>query len=77
MEIEKIQNEGQTTLKLKGRVDTVTSPKLQDMLAEVLSDSDEIELDFAGIDYVARVSSGKTVNVVTPHIFRSAVLPSK
>jgi len=53
MEIEKIQSGSNTTLNLKGRIDTVTSPKLQDALAEILSSSDEAELNFAGVDYVS------------------------
>ena len=53
MEIEKKQSEDVTTLSLTGRLDTVTSPKLQEALAEVLSLSDLTELDFAGIDYVS------------------------
>jgi len=53
MEIEKIQSGNNTLLNLKGRIDTVTSPKLQDALAEILSLSDEVELDFSGVDYVS------------------------
>jgi len=53
MEIEKTQNGNITALNLKGRIDTVTSPKLQDALAEVLSSADEVELDFGGVDYVS------------------------
>jgi len=53
MEIEKIHSENKTVLNLKGRIDTVTSPKLQDALAEILSLSDEVELNFGGVDYVS------------------------
>jgi len=53
MEIEKIQSGNKTTLNLNGRIDTVTSPKLQDALAEALSNTDEVELDFGGVDYVS------------------------
>ena len=53
MEIKKTQNENTTILSLKGRLDTVTSPKLQDALTDVLSDSDVTELDFSNIDYVS------------------------
>ena len=53
MEIEKTQNEGITILNLSGRLDTVTSPKLQDVLAEIIPDTAVVELDFAGIDYVS------------------------
>jgi len=53
MEIEKVQSGNKTSLNLKGRIDTVTSPKLQDELADVLSLSDEVELNFSGVDYVS------------------------
>ncbi|MCL2821389.1 MAG: STAS domain-containing protein [Oscillospiraceae bacterium] len=53
MDIIKSQNGADTALSLKGRLDTVTSPKLQDALTEVLSGSGDVELDFAGIDYVS------------------------
>jgi len=53
MEIIKSQNDDVIVLSLKGRLDTVTSPKLQDMLAEVLTQAEKIELDFADIDYVS------------------------
>jgi len=53
MEIIKTQNEKSAVLSLSGRLDTVTSPKLQDALTEVLSSSDKVELDFSGIDYVS------------------------
>ena len=53
MEIAKTQNGDITTLNLTGRLDTVTSPKLQDALAEIIPLAKVIELDFAGVDYVS------------------------
>ena len=53
MEIVKTQNENAVTLTLKGRLDTVTSPKLQDALAEAIPSFGEVELNFAEIDYVS------------------------
>ena len=53
MEIIKSQNGDSVALSLKGRLDTVTSPKLQEILAEVLAQSDDVELDFAEVDYVS------------------------
>lgn len=77
MEITKNKNENSIVLTLSGRLDTVTSPKLQDALAEDLSDSDEVVLDFSGIDYVSSAglrvllfgqkkahSSGKTMKLI-------------
>jgi len=53
MEIVKTQNEGTAILSLTGRLDTITSPKLQEALTEAIPLSDAIELDFSGIDYVS------------------------
>ena len=53
MDIERIQNGNTTVLNLTGRLDTVTSPKLQDALTEVLSLSELTELDFSEIDYIS------------------------
>ena len=49
MEITKIES----GLSLKGRLDTITSPKLQEALDEVVSSSETFELDFAEVDYVS------------------------
>ena len=40
-------------LSLKGRLDTVTAPKLHETLAEVISSRETFTLDFAGVDYVS------------------------
>jgi len=53
MEIVKTQNEDVTILNLTGRLDTVTSPKLQEVLAEIIPDAAVVKLDFAGVDYVS------------------------
>jgi len=53
MEIVKTQNEKATTLGLTGRLDTITSPKLQEALTEVIPLSEAIELDFTGVEYVS------------------------
>ena len=50
MEITKI-SEG--VLSLKGRLDTVTAPKLQEALTEIIPTAEKIELDFGGVDYVS------------------------
>ena len=83
MEIKKNQSGKSIILSLKGRLDTVTSPKLQDALAEVLTDFNDVELDFASIDYVSSAglrvllfgqkkshSSGKTMKLknVSPEV---------
>ena len=42
-------------LSLEGRLDTVTAPKLQEALSEVIvpTEKENIELDFAGVGYVS------------------------
>ena len=53
MEINKAQNGGTCVLTLNGRLDTITAPKLQEALAEVMPSCENIELDFAGVAYVS------------------------
>ncbi|MCL2033118.1 MAG: STAS domain-containing protein [Oscillospiraceae bacterium] len=53
MEIKKTITDYTGVLTLSGRLDTVTSPKLQEALAELMSSSDKIELDFSEIGYVS------------------------
>ena len=53
MEITKTQVGGTDVLVLKGRLDTVTAPKLEEALTEVMASANKIKLDFAGVDYVS------------------------
>ena len=53
MEIKKIQNGDTCVLTLSGRIDTITSPQLQESLMETVSSATSIELDFAQVDYVS------------------------
>ena len=53
MDIIQTQNDEVAILKLTGRLDTVTAPKLQDALTEVISKAVDLELDFAGVDYAS------------------------
>ena len=83
MEINVSKNENSAVFNLTGRLDTITSPKLQDALAEELANSDEVELNFSGVDYVSSAglrvllfgqkrsqSSGKTMRLknVSPEV---------
>jgi anti-sigma B factor antagonist len=53
MEITKNEiNEG-VELTLIGRLDTITAPKLQIVLAEALQSSETVVLDFDGVGYVS------------------------
>ena len=53
MNITEIQNNGKTTLALSGRLDAITSPKLQDALIPKLSKNKHIELDLAQLVYIS------------------------
>ena len=53
MEIKKIQNGETCTLEMKGRIDTVTSPKVQGALNEAIASAEKCELDFSEVDYVS------------------------
>ncbi|MCL2003947.1 MAG: STAS domain-containing protein [Oscillospiraceae bacterium] len=53
MTIDKKLENGCLTLTLEGRLDTATSPQLQDVLNPAFDESKEIILDFAGLAYVS------------------------
>jgi len=53
MEITRTKNDGIEEMTLTGRLDTVTSTKLQAALMEAIEAADRIALDFAAIDYVS------------------------
>ena len=53
MEIKKTQSGETCALELIGRIDTVTSPKLQEALGEAIPSAANTELDFSGVDYVS------------------------
>jgi len=76
MEIKKTQIEGTGVLNLVGRLDVITSPKLQESLLEIISESQTIELDFSEVAYVSSAglrvlllgeknakASGKTMSI--------------
>jgi anti-anti-sigma factor len=85
MEIRKTQTGGADILTLIGRLDAVTSPKLQEALLEIIPTAEKLELDFAGIDYVSSAglrvllfgeknvkSAGKSMNLrnVSPEVMQ-------
>jgi anti-sigma B factor antagonist len=53
MTITKSQTDAAEALSLVGRIDTVTSPKLQEELLEVIASAEKVELDFSKVDYVS------------------------
>lgn len=50
---ERIQNGDAVTLKLEGRLDTVTAPALQEELMPEFDSAKEVTLDFAELVYVS------------------------
>ena len=53
MNIEKIINANALTLILDGRLDTATSPKLEEDLMAVISDIQKLVLDFTNLEYIS------------------------
>ena len=53
MTIEKIKKESELTLKITGRIDTVTASQLEAVLHESLVDVDDIIFDFKGVNYIS------------------------
>ena len=53
MTIKKIANENELTIALEGRLDTSTSPELEQVLKEELPKVSELILDFEKLDYIS------------------------
>ena len=53
MEIEKALNGTELTLKIIGRLDTVTAPELEACLKESLDGVANLVMDFAALDYIS------------------------
>lgn len=53
MNIEKNINEKNLTVKLSGRLDTTTSPELETVLDECISDVKNLVLDFNNLEYIS------------------------
>lgn len=53
MNINIIRNDEKTVITLSGRLDTTTSPKLQEILMSEINDIKQIEIDFARLSYVS------------------------
>ncbi len=53
MEIEKTLNGSELTLKVIGRLDTVTAPELETCLKESLDGVANLVMDFAALDYIS------------------------
>lgn len=53
MKIEVKRMEDKLTLKLKGRLDTTTAPKLEEALKNSLADVTELRMDFLELEYLS------------------------
>ena len=66
MKIEKIANDGELTVKLSGRLDTNTSPVLEEELKTALDGVEDLVFDFHELDYIS--SAGLRVLLSTQKI---------
>lgn len=53
MTIEKIRKGSMLTLKINGRIDTVTAQQLEAVLQESLANVEDIIFDFEGVSYIS------------------------
>ncbi len=53
LKISKVQDGSKLTVLLEGRLDTTTAPELEEELKQSLTDVSELELDFAGLEYIS------------------------
>ncbi len=53
MEINKVVDDKKCTIELTGRLDTLTSPQLEEALKEVPEDTNELVLDLKELEYVS------------------------
>ena len=62
MTIDKTLKDGKLTLAVEGRLDTITAPRLQDVLIPSINEAIQIELDFTKLFYMS--SAGLRVLLV-------------
>ena len=73
MTINKVLENNKITLTLEGRLDTITSPQLQEALIPAFNEANEIVLDFAKLAYVS--SAGLRVLLMGEKTSKSANVP--
>ena len=66
MNVEKTQNGSHLTIAVEGRLDTTTSPQLEQELSNALAGVSELTFDFAKLDYIS--SAGLRVLLSTQKI---------
>ena len=53
LNIAKTENDGALNIALEGRLDTMTSPELEEELGRSMGGAQSLVLDFAGLDYIS------------------------
>ena len=53
MTVERIKNGGALTLVIEGRLDTLSSPVLEEIINTELDGVNDLTLDFNGVDYIS------------------------
>lgn len=53
MTVERIKNGGALTLAIEGRMDSLSSPELEEIINTELDGVNELTLDFSGVDYIS------------------------
>jgi anti-sigma B factor antagonist len=69
MEINKTLENGKAEMKISGRIDTVSSPLLEQELNEILPQTDEIVLDFEDVEYIS--SAGLRILLVLTKLLKA------
>lgn len=53
MNIEILKNDSKCTLKVSGRLDTATTPELEQTINDIIPDISSLLLDFTDLDYIS------------------------
>lgn len=68
MQIEKINEGNKLTMKISGRLDTMTAPKLESEVKESLEGIHELVMDFTNLEYIS--SAGLRVLLLTTKLMK-------
>ena len=66
LNINKVVGDQKALVSLEGRLDTITSPELEEQLQEILPEITELVLDFEKLDYIS--SAGLRVLLATQKV---------
>lgn len=68
MEIEKSENGTELTMKISGRLDTLTAPQLEKEVTEGLNGVTDLVMDFSDLEYIS--SAGLRVLLLTSKLMK-------